>query len=90
MIFNNLVRDIETFLQSQFSEQGIITPIYGLLPRAKFWRAFLLFISNLYQVSGFFIKEENYDIIFDYPSSIGDEVTVLTIRPYGTSNYVTF
>ena len=49
-----------------------------------------MFISNLYQVSGSLVSTKNYDMIFDYSASIGDEVTILTIDREGISNFITF
>ena len=88
--FNLFVRELTTFLENRFAEDGVIIPIPNLTARAKFWRAIIVFISNLYQVSGSLVRTANYDMIFDYPASIGDEVTILTINREGMSNFITF
>jgi len=88
--FNLLVYEIKEFLEEKFQAEGVIIPVPNIMARAKFWRAFIVFISNLYQVSGSLIQTDKYDMIFDYPASVGDEISILTIQSDRISNYVTY
>jgi len=88
--FNKLIPSLLHFIDDRFKSENIICPIPNIMARAKFWRAIIELISNLYQVSGSLIKTKDYDIIFDYPASVGNEITMLTIEEKGITNYVTY
>jgi len=88
--FNMLVYQLKDFLEARFQVEGVIIPVPNIMARAKFWRAIIVFISNLYQVSGSLIRTDRYDMIFDYPASVGDEISILTIDRNRITNYVTF